>query len=93
MVQPYGMRSILQKLRRRRRKGDLPSPQGSTDQGGVTELAQNQKLIYMDVTRIDERLIQTEIDEEWSIGDHVLTGGESLAMTLIDAVARFIPVY
>ena len=41
--------------------------------------------------RIDERLIQTEIDEEWSIGDYVLTGGELPAMTLIDAVARFIP--
>jgi len=40
---------------------------------------------------IDERLIQTEIDEEWSIGDYVLTGGELPAMTLIDAVARFIP--
>ncbi len=38
---------------------------------------------------IDERLIQTEIDEEWSIGDYVLTGGELPAMTLIDAVARF----
>ena len=36
-------------------------------------------------------MIQTEIDEEWSIGDYVLTGGELPAMTLIDAVARFIP--
>ena len=40
---------------------------------------------------IDERLIQSEIDEEWSVGDYVLTGGELPAMTLIDAVARFIP--
>ena len=60
---------------------------------GVTELAQNQKLILVcGVTKVfDERLIQTEIDEEWSIGDYVLTGGELPAMTLIDAVARFIP--
>lgn len=41
--------------------------------------------------RIDERVIQTEIDEEWSIGDYVLSGGELPAMTLIDSVARFIP--
>ncbi len=70
------------------------SPQGrKLDQGGVTELAQNQKLILVcgRYEGIDERLIQTEIDEEWSIGDYVLTGGELPAMTLIDAVARFIP--
>ena len=41
--------------------------------------------------RIDERVIQTEIDEEWSIGDYVLSGGELPAMTLIDSVSRFIP--
>lgn len=34
---------------------------------------------------------QTEIDEEWSIGDYVLSGGELPAMTLIDSVSRFIP--
>ena len=70
------------------------SPQGrKLDQGGVTELAQNRKLILVcgRYEGIDERLIQTEIDEEWSIGDYVLTGGELPAMTLIDAVARFIP--
>ena len=62
------------------------SPQGrKLDQGGVTELAQNQKLILVcgRYEGIDERLIQTEIDEEWSIGDYVLTGGELPAMTLI----------
>ena len=51
------------------------SPQGrKLDQGGVTELAQNQKLILVcgRYEGIDERLIQTEIDEEWSIGDYVL---------------------
>ena len=36
-------------------------------------------------------MIQSEVDEEWSIGDYVLTGGELPAMTLIDAVARFVP--
>jgi tRNA (guanine37-N1)-methyltransferase len=40
---------------------------------------------------IDERVIQSEIDEEWSIGDFVLSGGELPAMTLIDAVSRMIP--
>ncbi|MDO9832405.1 tRNA (guanosine(37)-N1)-methyltransferase TrmD [Glaesserella parasuis] len=70
------------------------SPQGrKLDQAGVQTLATNQKLILVcgRYEGIDERLIQTEIDEECSIGDYVLTGGELPAMTLIDAVARFIP--
>lgn len=40
---------------------------------------------------VDERIIQSEIDEEWSIGDFVMTGGEIPAMTLIDSVSRFVP--
>ncbi|HBO37084.1 MAG TPA: tRNA (guanosine(37)-N1)-methyltransferase TrmD [Pasteurellaceae bacterium] len=70
------------------------SPQGrKLDQAGVKALSENQKLILVcgRYEGIDERLIETEIDEEWSIGDYVLTGGELPAMTLIDAVARFIP--
>ena len=70
------------------------SPQGrKLDQQGVEELAQNQKLILLcgRYEGIDERLIETVVDEEWSVGDYVLTGGELPAMTLIDAVARFIP--
>ncbi|MCV3263612.1 hypothetical protein OGZ01_15485 [Vibrio harveyi] len=40
---------------------------------------------------VDERIIQSEVDEEWSIGDFVMTGGEIPAMTLIDSVSRFVP--
>ncbi|CAH0532794.1 tRNA (guanine-N(1)-)-methyltransferase [Vibrio stylophorae] len=70
------------------------SPQGrKLDQEGVQELAQEQNLILIcgRYEGIDERVIQTEVDEEWSIGDFVLTGGELPAMTLIDAVVRFVP--
>lgn len=70
------------------------SPQGrKLDQAGVQELASNDKLVLVcgRYEGIDERLLETEIDEEWSIGDYVLTGGELPAMTLIDAVARFVP--
>ncbi|GJJ81119.1 tRNA (guanine-N(1)-)-methyltransferase [Pasteurella canis] len=70
------------------------SPQGrKLDQAGVKILAENQKMILLcgRYEGIDERLIETEVDEEWSVGDYVLTGGELPAMTLIDAVARFIP--
>lgn len=70
------------------------SPQGrKLDQAGVEELAQAENLILIcgRYEGVDERIIQQEVDEEWSIGDFVLTGGELPAMTLIDAVVRFVP--
>jgi tRNA (guanine37-N1)-methyltransferase len=70
------------------------SPQGRRlDQTGVEELATNQKLILIcgRYEGVDERIIETLVDEEWSIGDYVLSGGELPAMTLIDAVSRFVP--
>jgi tRNA (guanine37-N1)-methyltransferase len=70
------------------------SPQGrKLDQAGVEELAQNENLILIcgRYEGVDERIIQQEVDEEWSIGDFVLTGGELPAMTLVDAVIRFVP--
>lgn len=70
------------------------SPQGrKLDQQGVTELAKSSRLILVcgRYEGIDERIIQTEVDEEWSVGDYVLSGGELPAMTLIDAVSRLVP--
>jgi tRNA (guanine37-N1)-methyltransferase len=70
------------------------SPQGrKLDQAGVRELAQHNKLLFIAgrYEGIDERLIESEIDEEWSVGDYVLSGGELPAMNMIDAVARFVP--
>jgi len=40
---------------------------------------------------IDERVIERHVDEEWSIGDYVLSGGELAAMVLVDAVVRQLP--
>jgi len=70
------------------------SPQGRRlDQTGVEELATNKNLILIcgRYEGIDERIITSLVDEEWSIGDYVLSGGELPAMTLIDAVSRFVP--
>lgn len=70
------------------------SPQGRRlDQAGVRELAQRPRLILVAgrYEGIDERLIEAEIDEEWSIGDYVLSGGELAAMVLVDAVTRLLP--
>ena len=40
---------------------------------------------------IDERLIALEVDEEWSVGDYVLSGGELPAMVIVDGLARLLP--
>lgn len=70
------------------------SPQGrQLTQQGIIELAAYKKLIVVAgrYEGIDERIVETEIDEEWSVGDYVLSGGEIAAMALIDAVSRFVP--
>jgi len=70
------------------------SPQGRKfDQRGAEELVRCEQLILVAgrYEGIDERVIETEIDEEWSIGDYVLSGGELAAMVMIDAVTRLLP--
>jgi len=70
------------------------SPQGKVlDQQSLKELARRETMIFVAgrYEGVDERLIEQEIDEEWSIGDYVLSGGELAAMVLIDGVARLLP--
>ncbi len=70
------------------------SPQGRPlNQDGVRELATEPRLILLAgrYEGIDERLIEAEVDEEWSIGDYVLSGGEQAALVIIDAIARLLP--
>ena len=104
---PYGggpgMVMMVQPLREaiRAARGAAPSskvlylsPQGRRlDQAGVRELAGRTGMILVAgrYEGIDQRLIDSEIDEEWSIGDYVLSGGELAAMVVIDAVTRLVP--
>ncbi len=70
------------------------SPQGrQLDQSAVRELAQRDGMILIAgrYEGIDERFIDRYVDEEWSIGDYVLSGGELPALVLMDAVLRLIP--
>lgn len=70
------------------------SPQGRRlDQQAVRELSGESALILIAgrYEGIDERFIEAHVDEEWSIGDYVLSGGELPAMVLIDAVTRLLP--
>lgn len=70
------------------------SPQGrKLTQAAVKELANEERLILIAgrYEGIDERFIEEHVDEEWSVGDYVLSGGELPAMVLIDAVTRLLP--
>ena len=70
------------------------SPQGRRlDQAAVAELAARPGMILVAgrYEGIDQRLIDSEVDEEWSIGDYVLSGGELAAMVVMDAVTRLLP--
>lgn len=70
------------------------SPQGRRlNQQAVERLAGYNPLIMLAgrYEGIDERVIYLDVDEEWSIGDYVLSGGELPALVIIDAVARTIP--
>ncbi len=77
-----------------RRKVIYLSPQGrKLDQAGLASLSREPGLIFVAgrYEGVDGRLIETEIDEEWSIGDYVLSGGELAAMVMIDGLARLLP--
>ena len=68
------------------------SPQGTKlNQKKVEELAKQEHLIILcgHYEGIDQRVIDKIVDEEISIGDYVVTGGELPAMVLIDAVSRY----
>ena len=69
------------------------SPQGSTlNQNKVQELSNEEHLILLcgHYEGIDQRVLDEIVDEEISIGDYVLTGGELPAMVLVDAVSRYV---
>lgn len=70
------------------------SPQGKRlKQSAVKTMAEHEGYILIAgrYEGIDERLIEQLVDEEWSIGDYVLSGGEMPALIMIDAVARMLP--
>ncbi len=93
------LRSAIQALRAH--SGDTVtkvialSPQGKRiTQQDVQSLVNEQQNVIFVTGRyegIDERLYALEVDEQWSIGDYVISGGELAAMVVIDAMVRLIP--
>ncbi|MBB71981.1 MAG: tRNA (guanosine(37)-N1)-methyltransferase TrmD [Legionellales bacterium] len=70
------------------------SPQGKRfeQRHGQDFIAQEKVLLLCGrYEGVDERLIESDVDEEWSIGDYVLSGGEFAALVMVDAITRLIP--
>lgn len=93
-VQP--LRDCIEAVRADHPEGRLIylSPQGKLlQQQQVADTARLPGLILLcgRYEGIDERLIQQQVDEEWSIGDYVISGGELAAMVCIDAITRQLP--
>ena len=95
------LRETIAAAKTRQQAGGLPvprvlylSPQGKPlTHGRVHELAQEPGLVLLcgRYEAIDQRLLDSEVDEEISIGDFVLSGGELPAMALMDGVIRLLP--
>lgn len=70
------------------------SPQGRVISQSLLQKATLSEQLILVAGRyegVDERFVVQECDEEWSIGDYVISGGELAALIVIDAVARLIP--
>lgn len=70
------------------------TPQGKPlQQDDLQQLSEQKHLILLAgrYEGIDERLIESQVDREYSIGDYVLSGGELPAMVMIDGIARLLP--
>lgn len=94
VLMPRPLATAIRSKKKERSRVIYLSPQGKPLTAAVCErLAKEEHLILVcgHYEGIDERVIESEIDEEISIGDYVLTSGCIAAIVLIDAVSRFIP--
>jgi len=70
------------------------TPQGKTlEQNHIPQLIKKKKIIFIcgRYDGIDQRIIDDQVNEEWSIGNYIITGGELAAMVMIDSISRLIP--
>ncbi len=94
VLKPEPLSRAIRAVRGERGHVVLLSAQGRIfDQATARRLASLPHLILVcgHYEGVDERVIESDIDEELSIGDYVLTGGELAAMVVVDAVTRLVP--
>ena len=93
VMQPDVVYSAYKSIQSKDAKVIYMTPQGKKlDQKKVEDLSKEKHLIILcgHYEGIDQRVIDKIVDEEISIGDYVLTGGEIPAMVLIDSVSRYV---
>ena len=93
VMKPDVVYDAYQSIKDRNAKVIYMSPQGKPlNQKKVEELSKENHLIILcgHYEGIDQRVLDKIVDEEISIGDYVLTGGEIPAMVLIDSVSRYV---
>ena len=94
LIRPDVVKSAYDSVKSKESKVIYLSPQGKTlTQKRVIDLAKNENhliLLCGHYEGIDQRVLDTIVDEEISIGDYVLTGGEIPAMVLIDTISRYL---
>ena len=96
VMKPDCLSKTIQAVKKNKseRKVVYLSPQGKLiKQSMLEEVAESEGLILLcgRYEGVDERLIERYVDEEWSLGDYILSGGELGAMVVIDAVTRLLP--
>lgn len=94
VMTPEPIYEALMSVRTEKSKVIYLSPQGSVyNQNKALELSQEEHIILISghYEGIDNRIIENFVDEEISLGDFVVTGGELPAMTLVDSVVRLLP--
>lgn len=94
VIKPDVVYNAYKSLNLKNAKTIYLSPQGKTlNQEIVKQLSKESNLVLLcgHYEGIDQRVLEEIVDEEISIGDYVLTGGELPAMVLIDSVCRYIP--
>ncbi len=93
IIRPDVVYDCFKSINHKQSKVIYMSPQGKTlNQKMVENLSKEKHLIILcgHYEGIDQRVLDKIVDEEISIGDYVLTGGEIPAMVLIDSVSRYI---
>jgi tRNA (guanine37-N1)-methyltransferase len=94
VMRPEPIFAAVEELRSEQSHVVLLSPRGSLlRHAGVARLAERDHIILIcgRYEGVDERVSEFLVDEELSIGDYVLAGGELAAMVVVESVSRFVP--
>ena len=94
VLRPEPIAAVLEPLRKEGSRVVLMTPQGKRfEQSDAVRFSKESHLIFLcgHYEGVDQRIVDTCVDEELSIGDYVLTNGAIAAVVVIDAIARLLP--